>query len=346
MADDFGSHLKHQRELRGISLDEIASITKIHLRYLKALESNSFDELPGEVFIKGFIRSYGRAIGANLPELISAYDDTVGKERLETRQQAEKDNNNENQKQVFAVNALVGGFLILFILFAIWYLLKNPPKEAPKKTSSSQQTMRQSEAKEKDSRAQTPVGALEKEEQPKSSDGAELSKAESAKSDSTESRKPVEAGESEKTEKPEEKNPEAKSQDPVSQKPNPAQTEDDSQKPVAEKEKSAIIENQKAQQVQGDSGSSPASQEKEAKLRLKIRVSENAWFNMAVDGNAERDFILPAGEVKEFEATEEMVMTIGNRRGTELKLNGKELALPTAPDNVVRNFKVNLKLIE
>ncbi|QPJ60876.1 MAG: helix-turn-helix domain-containing protein [Candidatus Nitronauta litoralis] len=344
MADDFGSHLKHQRELRGISLDEIASITKIHLRYLKALETNSFDELPGEVFIKGFIRSYGRAIGANLPELISAYDDTVGKERLETRQQAEKENNSENHKQVFLVNTIVGGFLVLFILFAVWYLFKNPPKEAPKKTSSIQQTTRSS--KSKDRPAAPPAGTLKKEKEPGSSEKTVSAKPGSSESGSLQSKKPVEAGEGEKTEKPAEVKPERGTSDSVSNKPKPAQTEDDSQKPVAEKENSAIIENQKAQQVQGDSGSSPAPQEKEAKLRLKIRVSENAWFNMAVDGNAERDFILPAGEVKEFEGNEEMVITIGNRRGTELKLNGKEVALPTTPDNVVRNFKVNLKLIE
>lgn len=346
MADDFGSHLKHQRELRGISLDEIASITKIHLRYLKALESNSFDELPGEVFIKGFIRSYGRAIGANLPELIRAYDDTVGKERLETRQLAEKENNSENQKQVFVVNALVGGFLILFILFAIWYLLKNPPKEAPKKTTQTQQTMRQSASKGKDRPETPPVGVLEKEEKPETTNKAGLSEAGSGQLGSPETKKAIESGESENTEKSDKNKPAEGDPEPVSEKPKPARKEHDSQKPVAEKENSAIIENQKAQQVQGDSGSSPASQEKEARLRLKIRVSENAWFNVAVDGNTERDFILPAGEIKEFEANEEMVMTIGNRRGTELKLNGKELALPTTPDNVVRNFKVNLKLIE
>jgi cytoskeletal protein RodZ len=66
MAEDFGSYLKHQRELRGIPLDEIAQTTKISIRFLQALEANQFDELPGEVFIKGFIRSYGQAIGSNV----------------------------------------------------------------------------------------------------------------------------------------------------------------------------------------------------------------------------------------------------------------------------------------
>ncbi len=340
MSDDFGSHLRHQRELRGISLDEIASITKIHLRYLKALENNSFDELPGEVFIKGFVRSYGRAIGANLTELLSAYDEIVGKERLETRQQAEKEGNSENQKQVFLVNAIVGGFLGLFILFAIWYLLQNPPQEASKKTTGTQQSKSQSSSQEE---AHPAIGVLEKEEALPDADAGNTEFPDEKVSP------PSKEGGANEEGNPtiiQEKIKDENGSDSTPEKPKPTPTEGDSQKPVAEKEKSAIIENQKAQQVQGDSAESPEPQEKQAKLKLQIRVSENAWFNMAVDGDAERDFILPAGELKEFEADNELVMTIGNKRGTELKLNGKELALPSTADNVVRNFKVNLKLIE
>jgi cytoskeleton protein RodZ len=58
MVENFGSYLKHERELRGVSLEEISGATKIHIRFLQALEDNQFDELPGEVFIKGYIRSY------------------------------------------------------------------------------------------------------------------------------------------------------------------------------------------------------------------------------------------------------------------------------------------------
>lgn len=342
MADDFGSHLKHQRELRGISLDEIASITKIHLRYLKALENNSFDELPGEVFIKGFIRSYGRAIGANLTELLSAYDETVGIERLETRQQAQKEGNSENQKQVFLVNAIVGGFLGLFILFAIWYLLQNPPQEATKKTTGTQQTKPPKPKPSSPKETHPTVGSLEKVGPPVGSGGTEFS-GEKVPAPSNNEGVVNEGGNPAKIQ---EETKDDNGSDSTPEKPKPTPTEGDPQKPVAEKEKSAIMENQKAQQVQGDSASSPAPQPKEAQLKLQIRVSENAWFNMAVDGNAERDFILPAGELKEFEANNELVMTIGNKRGTKLKLNGKELALPATADNVVRNFKVNLKLIE
>jgi cytoskeletal protein RodZ len=77
MIEDFGAHLKSERELRGVTIDEVASKTKIHARYLHALENNQFEKLPGEVFIHGFIRSMAKVIGADENELLSAYSDII-----------------------------------------------------------------------------------------------------------------------------------------------------------------------------------------------------------------------------------------------------------------------------
>jgi len=77
MIEDFGAYLKSERELRGVTIDEVASKTKIHARYLHALESNQFEKLPGEVFVNGFIRSMAKVIGADENELLSAYSDTI-----------------------------------------------------------------------------------------------------------------------------------------------------------------------------------------------------------------------------------------------------------------------------
>jgi hypothetical protein len=52
---NFGETLKRERELRKISLREVTEATKIGLHYLKAMEGNHFDQLPGGVFNKGFI---------------------------------------------------------------------------------------------------------------------------------------------------------------------------------------------------------------------------------------------------------------------------------------------------
>jgi len=75
MAEDFGSYLKSERELRGVTLDELHSKTMIPVRFLLALENNQFDELPEEVFIKGYIRSIAKVIGAQEYEVLSTYMD-------------------------------------------------------------------------------------------------------------------------------------------------------------------------------------------------------------------------------------------------------------------------------
>jgi len=75
MAEDFGSYLKSERELRGVTLDELHSKTMIPVRFLQALENNQFDELPGEVFVIGYIRSIAKVIGAQEDEVLSTYMD-------------------------------------------------------------------------------------------------------------------------------------------------------------------------------------------------------------------------------------------------------------------------------
>jgi cytoskeleton protein RodZ len=78
----FGEHLKREREMRGVSLEEISSATRISTRFLEALESEQWDRLPGGVFNRGFIRSVARFLGLDEEVLLAIYD-------LETRGGAE-----------------------------------------------------------------------------------------------------------------------------------------------------------------------------------------------------------------------------------------------------------------
>jgi cytoskeletal protein RodZ len=69
----FGETLKRERELRQISLREIAEATKINLRYLDALERDDFRHLPGGVFNKGFVRAFAQFIGVDADSMVMAY---------------------------------------------------------------------------------------------------------------------------------------------------------------------------------------------------------------------------------------------------------------------------------
>src|SRR6185437_3304131 len=69
----FGDKLKREREMRGVTLDEIADSTKIARRHLEALESEDFGFLPGGVFNKGFVRAYARFIGIDEDQAVADY---------------------------------------------------------------------------------------------------------------------------------------------------------------------------------------------------------------------------------------------------------------------------------
>jgi cytoskeletal protein RodZ len=68
-----GQELKKQRESRNISLDEMASSTKIGGRYLEALEQDRFDAMPGGFFIKGILRTYAKYVGLDESEVLAKY---------------------------------------------------------------------------------------------------------------------------------------------------------------------------------------------------------------------------------------------------------------------------------
>jgi len=70
----FGEHLKREREMRGVSLQEISAATRISTRFLEAIESEQWSELPGGVFNRGFIRSIARFLGLDEESLVSEYE--------------------------------------------------------------------------------------------------------------------------------------------------------------------------------------------------------------------------------------------------------------------------------
>ncbi|NLW56755.1 MAG: helix-turn-helix domain-containing protein [Firmicutes bacterium] len=93
-----GALLKAAREAKGLSLEEIRMITKIRVQQLKALEEGEFDRLPGEVYVKGFLVNYARAVGLDGEEILKKY--------YECRQaQAEEETGTEEQAKTVALHS-------------------------------------------------------------------------------------------------------------------------------------------------------------------------------------------------------------------------------------------------
>ena len=291
MIENFGSYLKHERELRGVPLEEISRITKIHIRFLEALEDNRFDELPGEVFIKGYIRSYANIIGSDVDEMLNSYEESIGNKLIE------KDPNSESTNTVKKyLGFVLAGLSILALLFFTKFQIidKNNPNEIIVILSSSK-----------------PFTASKKETSPKfaeNSSNKELVENSIAHPKISVTKKALVMEKSLDTIKP---------------------------KPELQKQKNSLVVKK---------GENPGNIEKP--LKLTIKVKNNSWFNITIDDFREEDFILSAGEEKSYWGNEIFRLTIGNKQGTDLILNGKSLVIPESEGNIVKDIIINSKLID
>ena len=322
MPEDFGSFLKHERELRGVPLDEIAQSTKISIRYLRALEESRFEDLPGEVFIKGFIRSYGQAIGSNVDELLAAYHESgsqhqdIGSANTELSPAVEE---SPRPSFVFPTKAVLGFVMALLIIGGgvYWVTLEKGGKAGQSQLvtpSAVDNSLPEAES-------ETEPTALEE-------PGTSLSEAESPDPD------PKQIDDVDPPVPPAIASPDEVSVE-VTEVPKPVKNT------VTVPEKDAIIKDLQDQTVPESTDPVTEVAMGDSSLNLVIRVNENSWFNLRVDDQRDQDFILPPDGSKTIQAKNAIVITIGNRRATQLTLNGQELDLPESPDNVIRNLTVN-----
>ncbi len=80
--ETFGEYLRRERELRQISLQEVAEGTKIAIHMLKAMEADQWEKLPAELFIKGFVKSYAEFIGLVPEEVLLRYQQAKAEEGM------------------------------------------------------------------------------------------------------------------------------------------------------------------------------------------------------------------------------------------------------------------------
>ena len=292
MIENFGSYLKHERELRGVPLEEISKITKIHIRFLEALEDNRFDELPGEVFIKGYIRSYANIIGSDVDEMLNSYEESIGNKLIEKSPNSQSKSTKPEKKYLGFVFA---GLSILALLFFTKFLILDKNNSTAKIVKPSSSIL---------------GAAPKKETLPKiaeNSSNKELAENSVPHPEVSVAKKPLVVEKGLGTIKP---------------------------KPELQKQKNSLVVKE---------GETPRNMGKP--LKLTIKVKNNSWFNITIDDFRGEDFILSAGEEKSYWGNEIFRLTIGNKQGTDLTLNGKSLVIPESEGNIVKDIIINSELI-
>ncbi len=129
---ELGNKLKEAREAKGLSLDDLQSITKIQKRYLQGIEEGNYSMMPGKFYVRAFIKQYAEAVGINQGELFetfkqeipSAYDEQVP-EQL-SRVQTNKTIPRGNSKILdFLPKILIGVFVIGAAAVLYYFLPQN-----------------------------------------------------------------------------------------------------------------------------------------------------------------------------------------------------------------------------
>ena len=72
-----GAWLASVREKRAITLDEMSDISKVSLTYLRAIEEESFADLPEPVYVRGFLTAYSRTLGLDPDAVVQSYLDLI-----------------------------------------------------------------------------------------------------------------------------------------------------------------------------------------------------------------------------------------------------------------------------
>jgi cytoskeletal protein RodZ len=108
-----GKYLKAERELRNLSLEEVAKFTKIRQHFLKAIEEDRYELLPPGVYVKGFLTLYARYLGLDPYEVIQRYQNYIEDLSISKEKQVEL------PQKIPSPKKRIGLWLFFALIFAI-----------------------------------------------------------------------------------------------------------------------------------------------------------------------------------------------------------------------------------
>jgi len=123
--ESFGAKLRREREQRKMTLEDVSLSTKIASRHLQALEADKFEQLPGGIFNKGFVRAYAHHLGIDEQQAVADYLEASGANQPPIQPQPPpilippKDDKRDAGVRI-PWGTLTLGLLIVAVAFATW----------------------------------------------------------------------------------------------------------------------------------------------------------------------------------------------------------------------------------
>jgi cytoskeletal protein RodZ len=305
--ESIGQFLKSKREAKGTTLEEIAQATHINKRFLIAIELEEFEKLPGDIFVKGFIKTYAQYIDLDTNEIMETYRERF--EKKEPEKIVEKDIRFKSLPVETSTrpNKFLPVGIAFLVLVGVSYLFSD---YAMKSTNVSLDQKKEKQEKMSSSVSDKAKTSGEQENGlvgHNDESGQEILMGEGGKKSETEA---VATGAVNRDKK------EAVAGSRREEK--PAQ------------EGAALMGSKPVLEV-------PATEE----LMLKMAADSDSWMLIKIDNETmKRDFILKAGEAVTFKALKDFSITTGNATGVRLYLNGKEISWPKK-DAIIHDFIIS-----
>ena len=290
--ESIGEFFKQVRETKGLTIEEVASKTRIRTDFVKALEDGNFAKLPDQVFARGFVRSYARSLGLDEDDAIHRFVQSAGayydkqdeRERLKVRQAEEERKRQANRKAV----AVAIGIAILTLIF----LLSREQSSLLVRRSSSDLPASASK--------RTAPPTSEAQDAPSSQKAEAVPPAPKAKSSESPS---------------------------VSAKVNVGNTVGPVDSPASIASGVPELSAPAPSSLGSDGPLGGISLEgagaTDGQLALDLEATELSWVVVQIDGGSPQEALLRPGEKARWKGQDQFILTLGNAGGVKAELNGK-----------------------
>ncbi|PKH10164.1 DUF4115 domain-containing protein [Planomicrobium sp. MB-3u-38] len=184
--NEMGTRLKEARIAKGYSLEDLQDVTKIQKRYLAGIEEGNYSMMPGQFYVRAFIKQYADAVGLNADELLEQHKSEMPETTKEQvskpmaaparsrRQSMSKSSSGRiNEKMPMIIVAL----FIVLIIFVMWFfynmLAENDPTDEATENDDGLQYEAPSENSPPPTEEEEPAEDEAAEEQPEEEEPAE-----------------------------------------------------------------------------------------------------------------------------------------------------------------------------
>jgi len=298
----FGDRLRREREMRGVSLDDIAEATKIGTRLLRALEEEHFELLPGGIFNKGFVRAYAKYLGLNEEEAVADYLQAAGESSLDPRVIAEQNSSRIDRATGDSGGSRMAGFpfipvLILLLVIAAgvggWHIYQEKMQDRRAKLDAARAAA-----------MPPPASAISA---PQSS-SAGASQPEAGTAGTT-----TPTGHKEGTSTTEPASPTTGVKNPT---------------------KPGDAANSAVGLTNAQTSPAASTTHAEQPFEVVVRPKDRAWVSIKQDGKITVRGIIGPPDVKTIRARDEVVFWTGNAGAIELSFNGQPVPITGGPNEV------------